>query len=356
MRMLAILTVKNEGAFVLDWLAHHRAAGFSDFLVFSNDCSDGTDAMLDRLAETGWLQHERNPGPHREGPQWAALKAAARHPLLVAADWVIVLDIDEYLNLHAGDHSLAALLAARPDADAFALSWRLFGNCGVQALADAPISEQFTRAAPAAMLWPWRAQLIKTLWRNDGKWRRPGVHRPRAPDPARLAQQCWVDGSGRTLPAAFRKGRLFAPLGQDNYQLAQINHYALGAMQDYLVKCARGRANREASAFDMSYWVERNFCALEDRSILAMAPRAAPLRAALAADPVLAALHRRARAWRQQRFESLMLDEGYRALYGRLLLTPPSQPLSDTAAAQMLHWGQRAAISGGATIATPRPD
>ena len=49
MRALAILGVRNEGAFLLEWLAHHRATGFTDFLVFSNDCEDGTDAMLERL-------------------------------------------------------------------------------------------------------------------------------------------------------------------------------------------------------------------------------------------------------------------------------------------------------------------
>lgn len=38
MRTLAILTQRNEGAFLLEWLAHHRAIGFTDFLVFSNDC------------------------------------------------------------------------------------------------------------------------------------------------------------------------------------------------------------------------------------------------------------------------------------------------------------------------------
>ena len=49
MRILAVLTVRNEAAFLLEWLAHHRAVGVTDFLVFSNDCQDGTDAMLDRL-------------------------------------------------------------------------------------------------------------------------------------------------------------------------------------------------------------------------------------------------------------------------------------------------------------------
>ena len=51
MRATALLGVKNEGAFLIEWLAHHRACGFTDFLVYSNDCSDGTDVMLDRLRQ-----------------------------------------------------------------------------------------------------------------------------------------------------------------------------------------------------------------------------------------------------------------------------------------------------------------
>jgi len=89
-RVTVVLTVRNEGAFLLEWLAHHRACGVTDFLVFSNDCDDGTDAMLDRLDALGWLTHVRNPGPHPEGPQWAALKLADTHPLVTGADWLRV--------------------------------------------------------------------------------------------------------------------------------------------------------------------------------------------------------------------------------------------------------------------------
>ena len=63
MRALAILCVKNEGAFLLEWLAHHRATGFTDFLVFSNDCSDGTDLMLDRLADQFGVNRYSMPPP-----------------------------------------------------------------------------------------------------------------------------------------------------------------------------------------------------------------------------------------------------------------------------------------------------
>ena len=71
-------------------------------------------------------------------------------------------------------------------------------------------------------------------------------------------------------------------------------------MESYLVKADRGRANREAGAFDMSYWVERNFSQVEDRSILAM--DCAGLRAELLADPLLGPLHQTSVHWRKRRF------------------------------------------------------
>lgn len=327
-RILAVLTVRNEGAFLLDWIAHHRAAGFTDFLVLSNDCEDGTDRILDRLAELGWLTHLRNDGPHRKGPQWTALARADDHPLTAAAHWVLVLDIDEFVNVHVGDRTVRALLAALPEATAIPITWRLFGNCGVRAFSDHPVPEQFTRAAPAVMGWPWRAAMFKTLFRNDGTYGKLGVHRPRQPDTARLGAQRWFDGAGRELRRAFHTGRVFSDYGRDNYRLVQLNHYALGSMESYVLKCDRGRANREASATDLSYWVERNFCSEEDRSILELSERVRPIRAKLAADPVLGPLHEAAVVWRRQRFETLMRSEDWRGLFGRLMMTAPSRVLS----------------------------
>lgn len=334
MRALAILTVKNEAAFLLEWLAHHRAVGFTDVLVYSNDCSDGTDAILDRLAALGRLTHERNDGPHPEGPQWSALKRAERHPLYAAADWALVLDIDEFVNIHAGGHRLPDLLAALPpEATAVQLTWRMFGNAGIIRYQDKPVREQFLRAAPAILSWPWRAQMVKTLFRPSAAFRKPGVHRPRNPDPARLPSERWFDGSGRAIPPA---GRLFSDYTRNNYALAQLNHYALGTMEGYLVKCDRGRANRDASAFDMGYWVERNLCQEEDRSILALDISADV--AALQADADLARLHQAGVAWRHDRILTLLQDEAWRSLLGRLMMAGPSRTLGSQAAA-LLHRG-----------------
>lgn len=342
MRVTAILCVRNEGARILEWLAHHRAIGITDVLAFSNDCQDGTDALLDRLQALGQLTHIRNDGASEKGPQWAALRMADRHPLVRRADWLITLDIDEFIHVRVGDGTLAALTAALPDATAIALTWRFFGNAGQVEIPDR-ILPAFTRAAPSVLHWPWRGALIKTLFRNDGTYRALGVHRPRQPDPARIDAARWFDGSGRPLPEAFRRTRLFTNPGQDCHGLVQLNHYALGAMHDYLVKCDRGRANREGAPFDMGYWIDRNFSDVEDRGILRLAPRSGPILTGFLSDSDLAQRHLSALRWRRDRAAQLLREEPWRAFLGRLMMAPPSRCLGPDEARTIREHGRSGA-------------
>lgn len=340
-RITAVLCVKNEGAFLLEWLAHHRACGITDFLVFSNDCTDGTDLMLDRLQAMGWLTHLRNPGPHPEGPQWSALKRADKHPLVTGADWLLPLDIDEFVNVQVGDRTIPALLAAVPGATAITLTWRVFGNAGIVAYQDAPVTETFTRAAPPVLHWPWRALLFKTLVKNDGSYAKLGVHRPRAPADKRMAAQLWVDGSGRRLHSTFHRGRIFSDVGRDPYRLVQLNHYPLGAIESFVLKRDRGRGVHADGGLDVGYWVERNFDAVEERSILAVDSTAT--REALRADALLGPLHAAAVDWRHAQFRRLMQDDAWRSFYGQLLMAGPARVL-DRAEAESIwkpHIGAR---------------
>lgn len=349
MRVLAVTTMRNEAAFVLEWLAHHRAIGITDFLIFTNDCDDGTDRMLDRLQELGLVQHIRNQPPFPEGPQWAALKQADTHPLRAAADWIVVLDIDEFVNIRTGDHRLASLLAALPEADAITMTWRLFGNGGAIRFEDRPVTENFTQAAPAVLYWPWRAAMFKTLFRNDGTYSKLGVHRPRSPRPERAETVRWFDGSGRELGASFRTRRIYSDFGRDNYALVQLNHYALGAMESFVLKADRGRANRQNGPFDMDYWVERNFCQIADPSINEMRTPREAIRAELFADPILSRLHNAAVDWRRARFQILMREERWRALFARLMMTPPTRALTAAEATILREFAQVA-------TATETPD
>lgn len=342
MRVLAIMSLRNEGAFLLEWLAHHRACGFTDFLICSNDCTDGTDRMLNHLARTGQIVHLPNPSPHPQGPHFAALRRAAQHPALARADWVMSVDIDEFVNIHTGDHSVGALISALPQATAIALTWRMFGNAGVLAHPEAGVLPSFTRAAPAVLWWPWRALMFKTLYRNDGTYRRPGIHRPRDLVAGRAPPR-WFDGSGQELPDSYHLRRLVSEPGRDHFRLAQINHYAIGSVEDFLLKRDRGRANRDDDASDLSYWVDRNLCDQTDLTITALAPAREALLADLRADPKLARLEAAARDWRRTRLRALLTKDRWRALYAHLLMVPQSRVLTQAEAARLSAFATPAA-------------
>ena len=342
MQATAVLCLRDEAAFLLDWLAHHRAVGFSQVVICTNDCSDGTDVMADRLAELGGVTHIRNDGPYDNGGiQFIGMKLAGKTKAVRQADWLMALDIDEYVNIHAGAHRLDDLIAALPEANAITLTWRLFGNGGEMAYRDQPITEVFTQAAPQVMQWPWRALMFKTLYRNDGCFRQLGVHRPRGLREERAGDVRWFDCEGRALDLQTQDKRVFSILGHRHYRLAQLNHYPLGAMESYVLKSARGRAVHSADRLGMDYWVERNFNTDPDRSVLALAPQVARERARLAQDPELARLHGEAVDWRKARFTQLVEDDGYRALFGRLLMTPPSLPPSPEVGRQLIAHAQR---------------
>ncbi len=343
MSHVVITTMRNEGAFLLEWLAHHRAVGVDHFVVFSNDCDDGTDDMLDKLAELGWLTHVRNDGPYDSaGIQFTALNLAAKLDVVRAADWILAIDVDEFVNIHTGDGTFAALHDALPEASAITLTWRLFGNNGQVRYRDQPVTETFDKAAPDILHWPWRASMFKTLYANDGTYKKPGVHRPRAPDAGRVDAARWFDGHGRALDAQFKTKRIFSNFAQSNYGLVQLNHYPLGAIESYVVKVDRGRVNRTDATLGADYWVERNFNTDKDTSIRRYDRARDEILKILRADQAIAPLHDDAVAWRKARFETLMEQESYRALFGRLLLTPPAQPLSVQEAQFVLRYGRKA--------------
>ena len=316
-----VTTMRNEAPFVLEWLSYHRAIGFTDFVVYSNDCEDGTDLMLDRLQDMGFVHHVPNPRRGKKPVQWTALKRAANHPAVKRAEWVFVTDVDEFLNIHAGDGRLDDLFAARPDADGFIITWRMFGANGQVQFRDGLVTRQFTAAAPDRLLWPWRAVQFKSLFRNTDAGVTLGIHRPKH---AEGANPVWVDDNGDT--AHMVRGTVNLHQKQ-RYGLAQINHYALGSVESFLVKVARGKPNHSDDAIDLAYWLDRNFNEVTDTSILRHDTETAKGIADLMSDPVISKLHHDGVAWRHDKIRSLMLVSDSFYLFARILQSSTTRPL-----------------------------
>ena len=329
MKVTVVTTMRNEGPHLLEWIAHHQAAGVTDFLVYTNDCEDGTGALLDLLPG---VVHERLEGG-KKPPQWRALKAAWEHPVVQAADWLCCLDCDEFINLNNSLRGIVDLINAA-QSDAILLPWRFFGNSG-HINADVALTvNRFSYAAPDDMLYPAIGSYFKTLFRREGPFRQFGVHRPKQKNVERHGIPIWVDGSGRPLPAqlAGNDGKIMnwgAPIARD---LVQLNHYSVRSIEEFMLKRSRGLPNHQEKDIDLTYWVERNFNDVEDNSIQHMVPKTEQRLKELFEVAGVRDAFEDSLKWHKVRFQTLMRDPRELNLYGRLILAGSSTaPSSQTA-------------------------
>ncbi len=312
MRITAVTCVKNEGPFLLEWIAFHRVIGVTDFLFYSNDCSDATDTLLDKLEEHGLVAHLPNPATNRNY-QMQALKAARKHPLIKKADWVWVADVDEFLNIHVGDHTIPALIEACKNPQAISITFQFFASGGIETYEDRPVISQFLHSHNPDIWCADTAIEVKSLVRGDFPLDYFGAHRPFHDDIK--AKPTWTDGSGRTVPTPFRrcanKRRIRAFPAKGAREFATLNHYALRSLDSYLVKNDRGDVNREHRAFDDTYWRERNDAAYFDDSILRYSEALASEMDRLKALDGVGALHAKAVASHKAKRDALLAQDGY---------------------------------------------
>ena len=289
-RFISVTPMKNEGPFILEWVAHHKAVGVDNIVVMTNDCTDGTTELLDRLTERGFVTHVDNNRGRDANPQKRGYKRFLKMEFARPHDWVVVIDADEHINVKTGDHTLQALSAAIPDAKMISMTWRLFGNAGVVGYEDRPLSEQFRHAAREVTRKPPQAWGFKTMFKRD-LWGFIGVHRPKRPNVNGMADCHWYNGSGQPMPDRYFTGRWRSAVDSIGYDLVQLNHYALKSCESYLVKKMRGRAHHGGESLGLEYWHKMNHNAVEDRSIDAIAPQKRAILDDLMSDAETARLH-----------------------------------------------------------------
>jgi hypothetical protein len=315
-RRAIVTTMKNEGPFILEWIAYHRAIGIDDFLIYTNDCTDGTDELLRLLQDKGLVQHRDNP--YRQSgmkPQHAALAAARDEPIVGNAKWLLCTDVDEFINIKCGDGTLDALFEALPDANMISMTWRLFGNADIHSYVDEPLMRQLTCCAPKLTRKPHVAWGFKTLFQNRGIFKKMGVHRPKGLQPQLLNELNWVNGSGRPMPQSMYRNAWRSTSSTVGYDLVQLNHYAVRSAESFLVKRDRGRVNHVDRDQGLAYWFRMNNNADTDLSIQRMLPALQVELDRLMSDPKIAAAHAYSVARHRDRVDALLKTEKYQFFY-----------------------------------------
>ena len=319
-KVTVVTTMKNEGPFILEWIAYHRAIGIENFLVYTNDCTDGTDGFLKLLEQKGLCQWRDNPYRQVDmKPQHAALDAANDEEMVKNADWTICMDVDEYIAVHTGEGSVQDLFAAVPDANMISLTWRLFGNNDVDLFNDSFITQDFTRCAHELANKPHQAWGFKTMYRNIGLFRKIGVHRPKGLLPTAVDRINWVNGSGKPMPKNQWRNAWRSHSGTYGYDLVSLNHYAVRSAESFLVKRDRGRVNHVDRDQGMAYWFRMNHNVVEDNRMARILPRLQAEVDRILSDPEINAAHQACVKAHAEKVAELKAQPKYTAFHAELV-------------------------------------
>ncbi len=341
-----VTCMKNEGPFILEWVAYHRAIGIENFLIYTNDCTDGTDELLNLLQDRGLVQRRDNLFAQSAlKPQHWALAAAEKEELLQRSGWAISMDVDEFINIHVGEGKIDDLYRAVGDANLISLTWRLFGNADIHEFDPGFITSQFDRCAPEMARKPHQAWGFKTLFRNIGIYKKMGVHRPKGLKPDLWDQINWVNGSGRPMPKNMLRNGWRSTVETYGYELATLNHYAVRSAESFLVKRDRGRVNHVDRDQGLSYWFRMNNNAEQDTSILSKEQVLQVEFDRLMADPEIAAQHHACVAAHRDKITELRATDNYEAFYREL-----SSARMERLSRLHTHFGANVFLSGPEVI------
>jgi len=290
---LLISPMRNEGPFILEWLAWHRAIGFDDVLILSNDCTDGSDVLLDALAARGQLTHLRHTPKQGSFALRSAYAAARKSPKVAKADWVMAMDADEFLVIHAGAGTVQDLLAHHNHRPlGIAVHWKCFGDNGHQNWSPGLVREQFTACAPPDAPANMR---YKSIFRSPLQFEEFASHTPNHFKSDWGGDNIWITSDGHPIKKvnlAKAEKRVHATaIRRITHEVAQINHYAIKAANCLTERRAKWASSDRAARYDADFIARYNINTESDRSALSREAAFQAQYQPLIQDPELHALH-----------------------------------------------------------------
>ena len=311
--------MKNEAPYIVEWVAYHRAMGIDNFLIYTNGCEDGTSEILDRLQDMGILQHRNNDGWTGNSPQQHALNLAQEEPLIKNAEWIIHIDVDEFINVRCGNGTVQDFFDAVPDATNVAMTWRLFGHNGVTKLSDDRVIDQFDTCAPKYCPKPHTVWGFKTMFKNIGAYEKLSCHRPNKLRDNFKRKVKWVNGSGMDMTSDLAENGWRSSQKTIGYDLLQLNHYALRSAESFLIKRQRGRALHVDRSIGINYWIRMDWSDFKDVTIQRNSPRMKLEYNRLMQDDALRGGHKKGLQWHRAKAVELHINPEFADIYKEAL-------------------------------------
>ncbi|MCF1481645.1 hypothetical protein B7W85_07235 [Allorhizobium ampelinum] len=235
-----VTTARNEGIYLLEWIAFHKTAGFEKIIIYSNNNDDYSDDLLRALNESGeitWINNILSQGTSAQLKSYG--HAFSLDTITLDYNWCLVIDLDEFFILNKGQFSNLAEFTAWHDAigsDAIALNWLFYGPSNQARWQDDFIWKRFKKSVG---LDPH----IKSMFRPN-----KFIH-SRAHFPLTHLDKPFVFNkpSGSMHLFDQSRGRDSAAFSAEpEADIAWINHYFFKSCEEFLWKWSRNRGDHAA--------------------------------------------------------------------------------------------------------------
>lgn len=229
----------NENRYIREWVEHYLKLGFDKIFIHDNNPINGEkfDDVIEDYINSGQVQIINVRGIKSMLFQMIVYeKFYAEHNQ--EYDWIAFFDCDEFLILKQ-DKTIQEYLS-RPcfdNCDFIKINWKVFDDNDLVHYDSRPLMTRFTRCIDDTTVtvcsWP-ENESIKSIIKGRRKnivWK---LH-PHCPSTYGLTS---VNDIGETLSSSS------APHHKVNTDLAQLNHYQMKTIEEYVnIKVKRGRCD-----------------------------------------------------------------------------------------------------------------
>jgi glycosyl transferase family 2 len=243
-RSVVVGAMRDDGIYILEWVAHYLALGFDHVIVYTNDNSDGSEELLRLLAEHSVITLVESEISGTVPPESKAF-GHALHLLhdLRDFEWALFVDSDEYfVPAPRYGNSVASVLAAvkqrfpEKPASGICYDWLWFISGMAYKRTPPLLLERFQHAVPHHLTKCLaRIRDVVSMRRDHfAELKGGGVLVDSVFDP--------VD------PSSISPGRI------PQYGGGRINHYWARSFEEFAIKRARGASlNLDENLYDRPF-------------------------------------------------------------------------------------------------------
>ena len=251
-----VATARNEGIYLVEWVAYYLALGVEHIFLYSNDNNDGSDMLLDALSKHGfitWIDNNLSENANAQGKAYS--HAFSLSTEILEYKWALVIDIDEYFSFNTDIYSSIHDFLNAHDKNichSIAVNWVYVGSSGKVNWENIPLIQRLTfqvgevNAHIKSFVKP--NQIINS-----------GPHFPKSDERSTLVVN---NANGKTHTygkAGFRKSIENALSDDPDDSHARIYHFFHRTAEEFLWKWSRNRGDYPKSEEDIYLALDKRF-------------------------------------------------------------------------------------------------